>query len=217
MLEAAVFRVIGAALLLGLASAWHCAAMCGPIALVASRKGTYQFWLYGLGKTITYVLLGVLVATLSLPLGTHPIGKMALAVLVGLIWVATGIETGGWYRAGSWFSGSAGTFGRWLALVRTSRWGRSTLVLGLLNGLLPCGLLYAALGMATTYQSLPLAAAFMGTFGAATLPSLAAVAYLHRRFSLAKAPWLRTVLGLTMIAIGLSMMLRPWLMTAHPH
>ena len=217
MLDVTAIRVIGAALVLGLASAWHCAAMCGPIALVASRKRTYHFGLYGLGKTITYVLLGVLVATLSLPLGMHPVGKMALAVLIGIVWVATGIETGGWYRASSWFSGSAGTFGRWLAIVRTSRWGQTNFVLGLLNGLLPCGLLYAALGMATTYQSLPLAAAFMGTFGAATLPSLAAVAYVHRRFSLVKAPWLRTVLGVTMVAIGLYMMLKPWLMTAHPH
>lgn len=217
MLDAAVLRIVGAALVFGLASAWHCAAMCGPIALLASRNGTYHFWFYGLGKTITYVLLGVLVAALSLPLGTHPVGKIVLAVLIGLVWILTGIEAGGWYRLPSWFRGPTGTLGRWLSVVQTTRGGHSTLLLGMLNGLLPCGLLYAALSMATTYQSLPVAAFFMGTFGAATLPSLAAVGYLHRRFSLAKAPWFRTLVGLTMITIGLYMMLKPWLMSTHPH
>jgi hypothetical protein len=59
------------------------------------------------------------------------------------------------------------------------------LVFGAANGLLPCGLVYSALGMAVAGATAARGALTMLAFGAGTLPALSIAALGLRRFALA--------------------------------
>jgi sulfite exporter TauE/SafE len=93
--------------------------------------------------------------------------------------------------------------------------------LGLLNGLLPCGLVWAALAAATALGSASQGALFMLVFGLGTIPTLFATATLGRlvgsrtRRRLAQAvPAALVVLGLLLVARGL---LLPAYGSSHGH
>jgi len=94
------------------------------------------------------------------------------------------------------------------------------LLIGLLNGLLPCGFVYAALGTAVTAGD-PLASmAFMAAFGVGTGPAMLGVSLLGRLASTAWRTRLQrwmpaglAVVGLLLIVRGLALggMLSPLL------
>jgi uncharacterized protein len=67
---------------------------------------------------------------------------------------------------------------------RVSRWqsdGMKSLFLGLLNGLLPCGLVYTAIALALVYGSFLKASVFMFAFGWGTMPSLLLLNLLQQK------------------------------------
>src|SRR5205085_2909065 len=134
------------ALLLGLVGSLHCAGMCGPLSLAVpancqSFAGFARSRLaYNLGRIITYCLLGLLFGLLGRTLVLAGVQRwvclaLGLVLLAGLLssWtrslrspVISVIET--------LKSGMSG-------LLRRRGFG-SLLLLGCLNGFLPCGLVY---------------------------------------------------------------------------
>jgi sulfite exporter TauE/SafE len=85
-------------------------------------------------------------------------------------------------------------------------------VIGLLNGLLPCGLVYLALASAVAAGSAVNGAAFMAFFGLGTLPAMFAIAVFGNfmrqgiRLKLRRAvPAFMTVMALLLILRGLSL------------
>jgi sulfite exporter TauE/SafE len=88
----------------------------------------------------------------------------------------------------------------------------SLCVLGLLNGLLPCGLVYVACAGAASTGSIPRAAQYMAAFGAGTLPMMLAISLSRKlipfslRLRLAKAiPVSVFVLATLLILRGMSL------------
>jgi sulfite exporter TauE/SafE len=173
-----------AAFLLGLFGGLHCAGMCGPLALAlpATRGGRLRFAFgrlaYNTGRILTYTLVGAVVGL---------VGKTV--VLVGVQrWVSIGLGVGllgGWLMSQRLAPAAAvaALVGRLKRAMSALLRGRSIAALGLLgmlNGLLPCGLVYvAAAGAATT--SGPLAgAAFMVAFGLGTLPTMLGISLTGR-------------------------------------
>ena len=172
------------AIALGLLGSLHCAAMCGPLQLalpmppggpgriVAGRL------LYQLGRIATYCLLG-LVAGLA--------GKSLL--LAGLQrWLS--ITLGLLILIGFFLSKKLALSAPVVRLVRQlkaamaaqlrQRSLRSLALLGLLNGLLPCGLVYVALAGAVAAGTLPSAIRFMAAFGLGTTPTMLAISLSGR-------------------------------------
>jgi len=169
-------ELIWTAFLLGLVGSLHCAAMCGPlIVAVSSARGTGLSFatsrlVYNSGRISTYCIIGVLFGA------------------VGKTFVLAGFQR--------WLSLAAGAaillglllstrfalktpFAKGITKLKTlfgSLLQRRTLasqfLLGTLNGLLPCGLVYiAAAGAATTLSPLG-GALHMTAFGAGTLPMM---------------------------------------------
>jgi sulfite exporter TauE/SafE len=172
-------------LVLGLASSMHCVLMCGPIALVfrtapgpGARTGTQvsRAALYHGSRIATYGALGLAAGTAGRAAGLSGLGAW-VSVICGtlLVGAALGVlrPVGG--RGRSVASGLVAQ--AWARAIRMGK-GRpypTAVVAGALNGVLPCGMTYAALAaaMATGH---PLGAlTFMLAFGAGTLPLLAAV------------------------------------------
>jgi uncharacterized protein len=78
----------------------------------------------------------------------------------------------------------------------------SRYVFGLANGLLPCGLVYAALGLAVATGSAAVGALTMTVFGLGTVPALAAFGLGARRLT-SERPWARKVLAGAVLVSGL--------------
>jgi hypothetical protein len=163
--------------LAGMTVSGHCLLMCGPFsaALRAPGRGPWRAavlqLLYHCGKTSTYVFLGVLAAAAGSGLSAYqrPFGIVAgaLVVLAGLAMLVPPAAAS---RLGRLVQG-AGLCEAVAGLLRDPR-PLSALSVGMFNGFLPCGLVYAMLAHVATLGSLPAAALGMACFGLGTLPAL---------------------------------------------
>ena len=179
-----------AALLLGLLGSMHCVGMCGPIALALpiQRKKTGTFlsgiFIYNFGRASTYAVLGAL-SGLAGTTVKWAAGQQTLSIAAGILILFTLYISVYGKRSGTpsfltrKFSIVRNALGK---LFKDHRPG-TLLTIGFLNGLLPCGLVYAALaGAAATGSSLN-GAAFMFVFGIGTVPALFALSYAGTKIS----------------------------------
>lgn len=163
-----------------LGSAGHCVGMCAPFVLLVSRRyglpaGSHVPWIaqawYTVGRLVTYGTLGALAGGLGLVLQSAGalLGlQRAATVFAGLVLVASG-------AAGllSLTSGGAleGVMGRVVSRIGARMPGHP-LVLGLLLGLLPCGLLYTAVMAAMALGGSAQGFLALVLFGLGTSPAL---------------------------------------------
>jgi sulfite exporter TauE/SafE len=178
-----------AGLAFGLVGSGHCAAMCGPLVLLANPRpaglGTggavsrstlaVHAALYHGGRGLTYLGLGLLVGVAGSGLARLGLGR-ALAVVAGAALVLQALAaarvvsaTLASHRLGAIVTRALGRAGAWM---RTHRM-QGPIVFGALNGLLPCGMLYAALTAAAGFGDAGQALVFMGAFAVGTTPVLA--------------------------------------------
>ena len=176
------------ALVLGLAGSLHCIGMCGPIAIALpigpGSKFSYTVGrlAYNIGRAVTYALLGLVcgfVGRTILMAGYQQVLSIALGILIllavllpsGLLAKITGM---------SFHARIVGRLqGLWARMFRKSSVS-SLFVVGLLNGFLPCGLVYVALAGSIATTSPLYGAAYMAIFGLGTLPVMFAMAMLGR-------------------------------------
>lgn len=170
----------------------HCIAMCGPVVasfslLPGKRTAFLPHLLYNLGRITTYCLLGgaagVAGSILGIGSAFAPLQK-AVGAGTGILIVLAGLWVGGWLPLPSKLAegkGPPAIFSRAVRGFSENRGGTGALYpLGMLLGLLPCGLVYAALlaaareGMDAANPVLGFLNGFfaMALFGAGTAPSL---------------------------------------------
>lgn len=160
--------------LVGLLGSFHCIGMCGPIAIALPKTNNlvYSRLLYNFGRVITYSILGLLFGLLGSRLemfGLQRIISISLGVLI-ILTVVTPIS----YRIK--ISNKLGLYK--LAGILKMYFGRmfknhsnsSMLVIGMLNGLLPCGFVYIGITGAIAVGSTINGMLFMTMFGLGTLP-----------------------------------------------
>lgn len=184
--------ILISAAVLGFAGSLHCVGMCGPIALsvpMASAEGgsrLFGLFIYFMGKTITYVLLGVIFGLLGQQLALAGF-QQALSLVLGGAMLFFAIAT--IFKPGIFHNNRLTILiGNKLAPLMGTFIGKqnsaSSLVLGMLNGLLPCGLVYVAISAATATGSVWIAASFMGVFGLATMPLMLSLVMFTAQLSL---------------------------------
>jgi sulfite exporter TauE/SafE len=189
---------------LGVAGSVHCLAMCGPLVLVAARgAGPRHAAFYHAGRILLYVLLGTIAGLVGSTLALAGLGRV-VAVAAGVLLMA------GAAAHQQFLNAAAGS--RWSAavarpLVALHRWGSGhpiagPLATGALNGLLPCGLTYAAVTAAVALGSASAAAAFMAGFGAGTTPALLAFVYTASAAPAGLRMRLKPVLPAALILVG---------------
>ncbi|GAB5550118.1 MAG: sulfite exporter TauE/SafE family protein [Sandaracinaceae bacterium] len=209
------------AFLFGLLGSGHCAGMCGPLVLAAAQRHrtaaelqVHQA-LYHLGKTLAYATLGAAAGALAGLAGdglaaVAQSGQRVLSVALGLGLVALGIAllAGRRLPEGSAWAFRLPVFGAvFKALVR-ERSLRASVGLGFLNGLLPCGLVYAGLGVAATTGSALGGALSMAAFGLGTAPALVAVGTLGYAARPAWRSRMQRAAGALLVLAGLPTVLR---------
>jgi hypothetical protein len=202
----------------GLAFSGHCAGMCGlfPVALRAgaapARRAALLQALYHAGRITTYMFLGVLAAAAGLRLEwlQRPLG-IAAGVLLIAVGLATLLPAATAPRLARLLGGSplCGMLG---GLLRDPR-PAAALSVGVFNGFVPCGLVYAMAAHAGTLGSIPAAAAGMAAFGLGTVPVLAAIGLSARMLGrtgsrAAWAPRLLRASGLLAVTLGIMTLVR---------
>ena len=194
----------------------HCVGMCGPLALSLPGKHQprWQFWaergLYNLGRAVTYSLLGVLVGAAGQVVSLAG-AQQGLSVGIGVIMILA--ATVPWVsRQVQRFEQTPSAFlGRVMKPIGTLyRTGGPTamLIVGLLNGLLPCGFVYAALATAVTTGSVAQSTVFMAGFGLGTGPAMLGVSLLGRVASTQLRTRLQRLVPIGLALVGLLLILR---------
>jgi sulfite exporter TauE/SafE len=164
---------------MGITGSLHCAAMCGPLALVAARDAR-SFALYVTGKASSYVLLGALAGALgeavvnSAPLG---LGGRFLAIAGGALLLVAALHSLGLIRDSFAALGWLARISAMLASLAAEGGLSGKLLLGSANGFLPCPMTYGFLAIAAATGSTIDGAATMLILGITTSLPLAAVAY----------------------------------------
>lgn len=185
-----------AAAIAGLVGSPHCIGMCGSFALACGGRASHTVAWHA-GKTLTYALLGALAGAAghSIP-GPTWIATAVSSALV--VWFAAGL-------AGVVHEPALRIPGLTRLATRAATRGdvASRFLFGAANGLLPCGLVYATLGIAVASGRALTGAAAMAVFGLATVPALATFGLGVRRLAARERPWTRPALALLVLVAGL--------------
>lgn len=189
-----MFPALFGSLLAGLAGSPHCIGMCGGLIVASGAKA--PSWPHTAGRLVTYGVLGALAGGLSHQAALPWQAALFLSVAM-LFWFAASLAELPLPRlhAPAFLSRLGGRLIRRPDLA-------SRFAFGLVNGLLPCGLVYAALSIPVALADPLLGALAMVLFGLGTVPALTfAVAGLRRLAagSLAR----RRLLGAAVFLIGL--------------
>jgi sulfite exporter TauE/SafE len=184
-----------AAFLSGLAGSLHCVAMCGGFAATAgSRPAGAAAW--HLGRLSTYMVLGAIAGAVGKAI-PGPAWVPAAVATVLLCWFALAIA-GVVPEPRIRIPGLARTG---IALANRDDAG-SRYLFGMTTGLLPCGLVYAALALPIALGT-PLGGALaMLAFGLGTVPALATLSAAIRRV-LRSGIWPRRALAAVILASGM--------------
>lgn len=200
--------------LLGLAGSFHCMTMCGPIsmALPLNRRSNSTLirgiLLNNFGRIVTYSSLGLVFGTIGFSLGVFRFFQVG-SIVFGLALILLA-----WRR--KWINKLElrnGSFNRWTSRKMGSllrKKGHFNLFfIGLLNGLLPCGMIFLALASSLLASS-PLETALgMSFFGLGTLPGMISVAYFSQKMGQSFRgklthvyPYLLTLIGMLVVLRG---------------
>ena len=202
---------------MGLIGSVHCIAMCGPLvmALPISQQTNFQKWqsilLYHAGKISSYTLLGIIFGLFGSQLPLYGVQEN-LSIVMGIIMLLYVVYV---------FVIKPKFIPRFLQfnLLYTfivkkmgqlfQRKNRTVFYLiGFLNGLLPCGMIYVALTSALATQKILEGGLLMAFFGLGTMPALIMVAIGGQYFSLNFRKKIQNLLPVFIFSMGVLLILR---------
>jgi len=210
------------AFLVGLFSTLHCIGMCGGIigAITFSlpaevRESRWRLApyisAYNLGRITSYMLAGAIAGMLGHIFSDsfQQNGHLVLQTLATLLMVAIGLYLAGWFprfvaveRMGQPLWNKLEPVSRKLLPVKSPF---HAYLFGMIWGWLPCGLVYSALLWSTSAEATVNGALFMLAFGIGTLPTVLTAGILTGWFMrLSRLPYLRPIVGITIIIIALA-------------
>ncbi len=200
------------AFLTGLLGSFHCVGMCGPIALALPQIGTTPAQkitsrvIYNLGRISTYALIGMLSGAFGLGLAIAGF-QQSISIAAGVLIIITVILSSNFIekKIGQTFRKISGSLmGRLFQQKKYS----SLFLIGVLNGLLPCGFVYIALIGSVATQEIWKGALFMALFGAGTFPLMFGVSLAGQFISLQIRTRISKMVPYAAVLIGCLFILR---------
>lgn len=197
---------ISMALLMGLAGSLHCAGMCGPIIWVMPfnfMQGIRK-WIgiasYHFARISVYALLAIVLH--SFRSFFNPQVQQIISIVLGSVLLLIGLIS---FMPSSrikfnlpWTEYIKKHIGRFIANPSIG----TLFITGVLNGLLPCGLVYMALAASVTSADTLNAAVLMYAFGLGTMPMLVGLTIVKNRMIFIKLNHIRKIVPITMFVIG---------------
>ncbi len=180
-----------AALTLGFLGGFHCLGMCGPIAMALPIGGfsktekVFSILAYNFGRIITYSAFGVLFGLIGASFSLFGYQQKLSVVLGALILIGLFIpqqKLNTWAYSNGFFRVLQRVKNK-IAMQFQQRGIKSLFTIGLLNGLLPCGMVYMALAGAVATGDVWKSVLFMAIFGLGTLPFMFTISYTSQLLS----------------------------------
>ncbi len=184
----------------------HCVTMCGPIAITVNNSSGHMS-LYHIGRLSSYLTLGILAGFIgeAFLFNNFSIISSSSIIFISVFFIYSGYKL---------------VRGKPLELIpakiistiisKPARWSLTqskpvkSLILGIVNGFLPCGWVYIFVIGAVTTKSPLYAAGILFTFWLGTLPALSAFPFLYKK-TLNRTPHkLAVAAGIILIVIGLA-------------
>lgn len=180
----AVEQIISVAFLMGLIGSFHCLGMCGPIAMalpMAHRNNTGRLLggaIYNLGRVFTYSFLGLMLGfagNLLISPKIQNIVSITFGALIAVYLLLPSKTKTVWNIAPnqSLLIRLRKQMAKFLYIDNNS----SLFGIGMLNGLLPCGMIYLALTSSFLAGSAVKGSLFMLSFGLGTFPTMLAAVF----------------------------------------
>jgi sulfite exporter TauE/SafE len=200
------------ALLMGFTGSLHCAGMCGPLVWImpfqafTGYKKIAALGLYHLGRISVYACFAVILHSFRSLF--DPRAQQVISIILGCSLLLAGI-----------LSFMPNQIIRlklpWVEFVQKQlgfTMGKPGLpamaIAGLLNGLLPCGLVYMALSATLTTATAWQAASMMYIFGLGTLPMLVSISLLKNKLTFFRTAHIRRLVPVVVFSFGCLLILR---------
>jgi len=197
-----------------LGSFGHCIGMCGGIVLAYSTikiepatskvSKTIAHLLYNFGRVLTYTILGALFGAIGGVATFSNTANGTLLIIAGVIMILAGLSLMGKIKFLTLIEhslSSSNFYKKSFQAILHSKSNTSFFILGMLNGLLPCGFVYFFAITAASTASPLYGALVMFIFGMSTIPAMFSLGFLS---SLASATSFRNMMmSLSSIAVML--------------
>jgi uncharacterized protein len=204
------------ALLFGLISSFHCIGMCGPIAMMLPidhknpTKKAAQILTYHLGRLTAYGTLGLLFGLLGR--GLYLAGmQQKISIIVGVLMILIVVIP---EKVFAKYNFSRPIY-KVISKVKSSLGNQfkkkspdAIFTIGLLNGFLPCGLVYAALFGALAMQNVGSGVSYMLLYGLGTIPLMSAVVYVANFLTIPFRNKIQKMIPIVTLLIGTLFVLR---------
>jgi len=204
------------AFIFGLISSFHCVGMCGPIAMMLpvdrtnETKKVTQIITYHIGKLTAYGILGLVFGLLGRSFYLAGM-QQQLSIIVGVLMILVAVIP---EKVFAKYNFSKPVY-RLITKVKSSlgqqfknKSYKSFFTIGLLNGFLPCGMLYVAIFGAIAMQSVSLGVLYMLLFGIGTIPMLTVVIYISNVLSFSFRGTLQKIIPVVAVVIGMLFIIR---------
>lgn len=191
---------------IGFLGSVHCIGMCGPLALslpMSHLKGSSRIVAhvnYHLGRALSYTTLGLLFGLVGMSFSIFflqqwlSMGAGLLMLIMVLGFSISKME----FEFFTWFKSLIHQ--RLTKLLKSEKRPMGFLMIGLVNGYLPCGLVYAAIIAATATGDILKSTLVMFGFGLGTIPAMAFLVVFGKLISL---EWRRKLVRLTPYMLGI--------------
>jgi len=200
-----------AALFLGLlGSLGHCVGMCSAVVMLLdhqpSFKNKYAWILAHAGRITSYTLLGFVAGAIGQALFSFKLPQAILSILFSIFAFYFALAFAGIAPSPEFLF--SGLIKRWGIAMRGQRSASlfSPYLVGLLWGLLPCGLVLTALLAAVASTNVLQGGLTMLIFGLATIPSLYVVRWLTGQ--MIARTWSRSLVSFMMMFFGFQFAMR---------
>jgi sulfite exporter TauE/SafE len=204
------------AFLFGLISSFHCIGMCGPIAMMLPvernnpAKKVIQIITYHLGRLIAYGTIGMLFGLLGKGLFLAGI-QQKLSIFIGIAMIVVILIP---EKVLAQYNFSKPVY-RWISRIKQNLGShfknksiKSFFIIGLLNGFLPCGLVYVALFGSIAMQSAGFGVLYMILFGLGTVPLMSSVVYINSYLAVPVRNRIQRIIPYVGVIIGVLFILR---------
>ena len=204
------------AFLFGLISSFHCIGMCGPIAMMLpvdrnnQAKKTSQIITYNLGRLIAYGTIGFVFGLLGKGFFLAGI-QQKLSIFIGIAMILVILIP---EKVFAQYNFSKPVF-KLISKIKTTLGSqfknksyKSLFTIGLLNGFLPCGMVYVALFGAIAMQSVSFGVLYMILFGLGTVPMMSSVVYVNSFLTIPIRNKIQKIIPYAVVIIGTLFILR---------
>ena len=198
---------------IGLAGSLHCVGMCGPLAMALPMgQGRDQqilnILLYNSGRAITYGLLGLLFGWLGnnfFIAGYQQVLSISVGIGILLLYFINSSKTNLFPFINRFTNAIKNAL---VTQMKSKSLFRSSLLVGVLNGLLPCGMVYLAIGSAMATGSIQNGTLLMFSFGLGTIPLMTLLMIFGKSIKFSWRLQLKKALPIMVVCMSVLLILR---------